>query len=264
MRCIFCKKVSTSSRSVEHIIPESLGNVDHVLPPGIVCDKCNNYIAREVEKPLLDSHYFKERRYYATLPNKKKRIPLIDGIHLQSFTHIQLAKSIDESIPSIGAAPDADERRFIKSVQELESGTLIFPIAKKPDDYLISRFVAKVGLEALIHRVLNVEGAINEIVDKPELDELRDFVRRGSPSNPWPYSHRSIYPPDFHFKYVNESFEVLHEFDILVTNKSEYYIVLAIFGDEYALNLGGREIEGYLVWLKMNNNRSPLYSGKNA
>jgi hypothetical protein len=124
--------------------------------------------------------------------------------------------------------------------------------------------VAKVGLEALAHRVINVGDAINEIVDKSELDELRDFVRQGSPGNPWPYSYRSIYPPDFQFKDGNESFEVLHEFDILVTDQSEYYIVLAIFGDEYALNLGGREIEGYLKWLKMNNNRSPLYSGKNA
>ncbi len=263
MRCIFCKKVSTSSCSVEHIIPESLGNVDHVLPPGVVCDKCNNYIAREVEKPLLDSHYFKEQRFYATLANKKRRIPLIEGIHLQSLTHIQLAKSIDEPITSIGAGPDADESKWIKSIQALKSGTLIIPIAKKPDDYIISRFVAKVGLEVLAYRTINVEGANNEIVDKPELDELRYFVRQGRPSNPWPYSYRSIYSPDFQFKDGNESFEVLHEFGILVTDKSEYYIVLAIFGDEYALNLGGREIEGYLVWLKMNNNRSPLYSGKN-
>ncbi len=36
MRCIFCKTDSDSSRSVEHIIPESLGNTDYVLPPGCV------------------------------------------------------------------------------------------------------------------------------------------------------------------------------------------------------------------------------------
>lgn len=235
MRCIFCKKVSTSSRSVEHIIPESLANLEHVLPPGVVCDKCNNYIAREVEKPLLDSCYFREKRFHSCLPNKEKRIPPIDGIHLQSLTHIQLTKSIDDPTTSISVAPDADESKWIKSLQALESGTLIIPIAKKPDDYVISRFVAKVGLEVLAHRVLNVEGAINEIVDQPQLDQLRDFVRQGSPGNPWPYSSRAIYPPHFQFRDASETFEVLHEFDILVTEKSEYYIVLAIFGDEYAL-----------------------------
>lgn len=42
MRCIFCKRNSNSSRSVEYIIPESLGNEEHVPPPGVVCDACNN------------------------------------------------------------------------------------------------------------------------------------------------------------------------------------------------------------------------------
>lgn len=38
MHCIFCKCDSTNSKSVEHIIPESLGNKSHILRPGIVCD----------------------------------------------------------------------------------------------------------------------------------------------------------------------------------------------------------------------------------
>lgn len=54
MNCIFCKEESSNSRSIEHIIPESLGNKDHVLPPGIVCDKCNNYFARKIEKKILE------------------------------------------------------------------------------------------------------------------------------------------------------------------------------------------------------------------
>jgi len=73
-----------------------------------------------------------------------------------------------------------------------------------------------------------------------------------------------IYPPDFLFVGKGETFEVLHEYDILVTDSSEFYIVVALFGVEYALNLGGRKIDGYYEWLQHNNNRSPLYSGKNA
>ena len=48
MRCIFCKKDSLDSKSIEHIMPESLGNVNHILQPGVVCDECNNYFARKV------------------------------------------------------------------------------------------------------------------------------------------------------------------------------------------------------------------------
>ena len=49
-KCIFCHKDVSISKSVEHIIPESLGNKSHVLPKGYVCDECNNYFARKVEK----------------------------------------------------------------------------------------------------------------------------------------------------------------------------------------------------------------------
>jgi hypothetical protein len=40
--------------------------------------------------------------------------------------------------------------------------------------------------------------------------------------------------------------------------------VLAIFGLELTINLGGPNIEGYERWLVENENASPLYSGKNA
>lgn len=54
MRCFFCKEDSSSSKSIEHIVPESIGNKAFTLPCGYVCDKCNNYLAREVEKPFLE------------------------------------------------------------------------------------------------------------------------------------------------------------------------------------------------------------------
>jgi hypothetical protein len=60
MNCIFCKEVSDTSFSVEHIIPESLGNKSHILENGIVCDKCNNYFARKIEKEVLELPYYKK------------------------------------------------------------------------------------------------------------------------------------------------------------------------------------------------------------
>lgn len=62
MRCIFCERDSSTSRSIEHIIPESLGNHEHVLERGVVCDGCNNYLARKIEEPVLSSGYFKNLR----------------------------------------------------------------------------------------------------------------------------------------------------------------------------------------------------------
>lgn len=42
MACIFCGPAGTKFSSVEHIVPESLGNKSYILPKGVVCDECNN------------------------------------------------------------------------------------------------------------------------------------------------------------------------------------------------------------------------------
>jgi|HubBroStandDraft_5_1064220.scaffolds.fasta_scaffold89171_2 hypothetical protein len=47
-------------------------------------------------------------------------------------------------------------------------------------------------------------------------------------------------------------------------HSSEYYFILAIFGLEFALNLGGPEVDGYLAWLNCHEGASPLYWGKSA
>src|SRR3990167_1054713 len=75
MRCLFCKIDSTDSKSVEHVVPESLWNTKHVLPKGVVCDPCNNYFAREVEKPFLDSPAISRLRFTQVIPNKRGRVP---------------------------------------------------------------------------------------------------------------------------------------------------------------------------------------------
>lgn len=113
-------------------------------------------------------------------------------------------------------------------------------------------------MEVLAFKLLDVLGGLEEIVNKPELDELRNYVRRGSPNNIWPYSKRPLYVPHHLFNDGNEIYELLHEYDILVTDNSEFYIVVILFGDEYALNLGGREIGGYERWLEANDGKSPL------
>lgn len=258
MRCLFCKQASSTSRSIEHIIPECLGNTEHVLPRGVVCDSCNNYIAREVEKPILDSRYFQERRFQLAVPNKRERVPVLDGLHLPSLTRVQLANSLMNGV-SVGAHPDADESRWVRSVLAREDGTLIIPVGEPPKDYQLSRFIGKIGLEVLAQRAVEIPGGLDEIIDKSELDALRSYVRRGSTKLLWPLSRRQIYPADFAFSEGAATYQVLHEYQILSTPENEYFIVVAIFGEEFALNLGGPEILGYSTWLTRNGNLSPLY-----
>ena len=87
MQCIFCHKDSSTSKSVEHIIPESLGNKHHYLPKGYVCDECNHYFAIKIEKELLTQPYFismrsrKKRRFV-----KEKKSPLKDDTETLAFS----------------------------------------------------------------------------------------------------------------------------------------------------------------------------------
>ncbi len=216
MRCIFCKERSDGCISVEHILPESIGNKDALLPVGVVCDKCNNYLSREVERPLLESGILRLIRDERGIRSKRGRIP--------SF-----GKNDNPALP---------------------------------DYRIMGRFIGKVGLECLADRVRKVEGGNDEIVDKSELDELRQFVRFNKGSY-WPFSYRTLYPVNAAFKESEEIYEVLHEYDLLYTDGFEIYIILVLFGVEFAMNLGGRLIDGYRHWLEKNEWSSPLYTGKN-
>ncbi|WP_394766693.1 HNH endonuclease [uncultured Paludibaculum sp.] len=81
MRCLFCKVDASASTSEEHIIPESLGNTEHKLPIGAVCDPCNNYLGRKVEQPLLESPAFRQLRRGMNVPNKRGKIPEWEHSH---------------------------------------------------------------------------------------------------------------------------------------------------------------------------------------
>jgi len=213
MKCIFCRSPEVlTSKSKEHVIPESLGNKSSILLPGIVCDSCNNYLAREVEKPILDSPMFRFLRYDRSIPNKRGRIP--------SFK--------DDELPLL------------------------------PDYRTMARLLGKIGLETLALRVLTVPEWNDEIVNKTELDELRSFVRYNK-GKTWPFIYRTIYPVNAVFEEELTHYEIFHEFNLLYTDWHELFIVAIIFGVEFALNLGGPEIDGYIKWLEQNDYQSPLY-----
>lgn len=260
MKCIWCKQSSETSKSVEHILPESLGNKEHTLPLGWVCDQCNNYFARKVEKRFLESYYGRAIRFESNVQNKKGRIPPLTGIHLESMLQVEIMKGSRDGVMCIGVSKDLDEPSWTRTCSQNQRGTLILPAATEPPiDRLLSRFIAKIGLEVLAHKCIEIEGWNEEIVNQAALDEIRQYCRYNEPSTIWPIHLRRLYPSNMIFSEGGEVFEVLNEWTILVTADQEYYAVIAIFGIEYTINLGEPQLDGYVAWLAKNENRSPLY-----
>ncbi|MFI1739526.1 HNH endonuclease [Streptomyces sioyaensis] len=256
MLCLFCKKESGGSRSVEHIVPESLGNTTGTLPPGVVCDKCNNYFALKVEKPLLEDPAIVSLRFHQAVPSKKRRIPPLSGIVGPGFP-VTVYRHFDG--PTAGVIDIATEAFQWMAGSE---GKTVLSLPNPSDEWnevLVSRFMAKAALESMASRLLDSPEGLSSLVDEVQLDPIREYARYDK-GNLWPVSMRRIYEADKAWgDSTGEVVQRVWEWDFLHTDRGEVYFVLALFGIEFSINLGGPVVEGYRMWLEENFGRSPLY-----
>lgn len=271
MRCIFCKLDSSKSKSVEHIIPESLGNKINILPKGVVCDYCNNYFARKVEKVVLEMPYFQSLRGRKMIENKKGKIPNLIG-------YTENKEPVRIVIPSNEYEALYIEIQDLKAFESIKNQKIIhIPYEMEPpkNDIYISKFLGKIALEVLAKRVSECDGWQEDFVNNSSLDELRKFVRFGEGYTFWPYYTRRIYGED-KIWYDNESdkmMETINEYDFLIPDSSivegEYlhmsnlYFVMAILGIEYTINMTNAGLDRYIKWLSDNKSKSILLIDKN-
>jgi len=255
MRCIFCASPSAGSKSREHILPESLGNTDHWLPPGVVCDGCNNYFAVKIERPLLESTFFTALRHRQDIPNKRGQWPMVRGVFPQARIAVGLQRTKDGM--AVNAWHERDNAAFVRTLMKQQRGAFYVPMEGPLDDQLVARFLGKVGVETMADRLIRAEVAREVLLGEPALVAMRRFVRQGDQAGPWPISRRRIYGEDAAFG--TECYQVLHEFDLLHIEPGEIYAVICIFGEEFAINLGSPSIAGYEAYLQSQGGRSPLY-----
>lgn len=178
--CLFCRG-SGPFNTVEHIVPESLGNDSDILD-GIVCDNCQNYFGRAVEKPALEKTIFAFWRTFLGIKTKKGKLP-----------------SVHFAPPSKGRIPANHPMTDQIGLTAHQDGTTSFNIDKtslfrklstgeKQDFKLVlspwhlsimGRLLAKIGLEYLA--LSNLHLALDA-----QFDDLRDFAREGSTNFLWP------------------------------------------------------------------------------
>jgi hypothetical protein len=218
----------------------------------------NNNFARKIEGQLLETHYLKHARSRMWVPNKRGHVPPMTGVLPTLGRPVDVW--LDGSRMHFGAKDGEVLRQIEKSILSADTRTDILPISTGLDRHLMSRFLGKVAIEGLASRLMRVEGWREEILGLEGLEQLRRYVRRGDAPPTWEFSQRRLYTADAVFTDGTESFEVLHEFAFVHTQDHSLFFVIAIFGEEFAIDMGDAAIAGYLKWLDGNGNQSPLCS----
>jgi len=258
LHCVYCKQPSHQSRSAEHVIPESLGNDSLVLPPGVVCDGCNNYFSREVEAPFLNAPLLQMLRFDQMLPSKRGRVPPMVVSSLQ-MGRGEVRRYSNGDPSTIAFEPSEVFDESLRNRTPFVTYTLMTP----PSDSVTSRFLGKVAIGYIAHRLLSDGKDTDILVQDDGLDRLRDHARRGTDLE-WPISVRSIYSPDRLWRDESGRSQIVTEVDLFEDKDDEPYLVLAVFGTELVIALCEPRISGFERWLANNGDQSPLYVGSYA
>jgi hypothetical protein len=257
MRCIYCKQPSETSRSIEHVIPESLGNDHVILPAGAVCDICNNYFSRKVEAPFLNAPLLQLLRFEQALPSKKGRVPPMAVISPQ-LGRGEIRRDRDGDPRTIAFESDQLLDWSTRSRQPFVTYTPMVP----PSDSVTSRFLAKVAIGYIAHLLVGAGNGTETIVDDEGLDRVRCHARRGTDPD-WPIKVRAIYSPDRQWPDPAGSSQIVTEVDLL-EHDDDAFLVFAVFGTELTIPLIAPRIDGYERWLRLNDDAIPLYPGDSA
>ena len=190
--CLFCQSAEPFS-TVEHIIPESLGN-DELFLRDEVCDTCQAYFGKEVEKFVLEKTPVAFWRTLLGIRTKRGRLPSVDlsqpkqqkGMlptrHDAHDDHIGFTAHVDGS-----TSIDIHDPKLVRELLDNSRSEFQFVFTPKVLS-LFARFLVKVGLELLCST--NRAAAYS-----PDFDDARSFARRAAGGSLWPifyYTEGSI------------------------------------------------------------------------
>ena len=273
MHCIFCHKDSYSSRSVEHIIPESLGNKSMFLPHGYVCDECNHYFAIKIEKEILSQPYFISLRSRTEIYSKKNKLVK------QSIRFPDVSLNSDVQIQtSSGLTILLEDECIYNKIESGEIKTIEIPYIQEPEypNKEMSRFLSKCAYEYFLYNMGRdkYDLCVQELLGKENdvLKLLREYARFDK-GDYWQYSQRRVNSEGGIVYRDDNDCEVLYEMGFFIKEhnfiskdiiESEIYFVMIIAGIEYAICISDQNISEYLKWIAKNENISPIRKGENS
>jgi hypothetical protein len=180
--CLYCRSDGPFGTE-EHVIPESLGNKDLVLR-GEVCDRCQAYFGKEVEKYVLEKTPIGVWRVMLGVQTKKGTHPSISTA--QSRRGKGTLPDCHPYHDGIGftahadgtTSADIEDDEVVRSILSGEKTTFNLVLSPKKLQ-MLGRFLGKVGLGIL------AIGNGFRARDTP-FDPMRRYARYGEFDGIWP------------------------------------------------------------------------------
>jgi hypothetical protein len=180
MNCLFCSG-NGQFNTVEHIIPESLGNDDLVLQKEI-CDSCQNYLSQN-ENYVLANTPVAFWRTFLSIKTKKRKFPKPDlGKSRESKGRFPDSHPLHDNVKYIAHQDFTTEVILPVALQneilETGQGKAKYVITPRVI-FELGRFLGKIGLELVCKS--------DPLTSRtPEFDLIRKYVRYGTASELWP------------------------------------------------------------------------------
>ena len=165
--CIFCRQHDGGFTSVEHVLPESLGNIELVLPRGVVCDRCNTLGSRYEQDLLL----FPPIALYKVIQgqvNKKGRRPSLnwDGVTVSSPSSGHIV--VEHREP--------DDQYGVRNVRRLGGNRVQFQLTVKGDKPLSKRAARQTALAIWKATFEGLYLDHSEAVFEERFDPIRELI----------------------------------------------------------------------------------------
>ena len=185
--CLFCESLGPYS-TIEHIIPESLGN-DELLLRSEVCDSCQSYLGKEVESFALGKTPIAFWRTYLGINTKKGQLPSVDLS--QPKTQKGFFPATHSKNDNVGftyhddssVSVDIDDPSLVKDI--LDGRRTQFNLIMTPKMlHMLGRFLCKVGIELVCLKD-------SDQARSKELTLARRYARFGEFKELWPIFHFS-------------------------------------------------------------------------
>ncbi|PAC28323.1 HNH endonuclease [Flectobacillus sp. BAB-3569] len=169
VNCIVCHDLN-SAISIEHIIPESLGNKLYLCQKGKICDRCNQKFSKFEKKALTLSTLVMQRSRYS-IPSKKGKPASgeINGLKINGDQNFRK-----------GFVEIRGKVKLIKKQGSTDLYDLIVGTFDRDESTPCTKLFFKIAIEALYHSKIEIYNKYDG-----QLENLRRFIL-GLDNKEWP------------------------------------------------------------------------------